>query len=96
MNKFSANRVDDTGEIGYKISKENDRIDAKYGFERVKDTQERTGYLFNIHSVSVDLKISNLTNIYLPTLNLDGNLESRSSSCGCSGHVFPANGWLAL
>lgn len=47
---FFTNR-DDTSEVGYRISKENDRIDAKYGFERVKDTQERTGYLFNMHSV---------------------------------------------
>lgn len=43
---------DDTNEIGYRQSKENDKIDLKYGFERVKDTQERTGYLVNMHSVS--------------------------------------------
>lgn len=36
----------------YKISRENDRIDTKYGFDRVKDSVERTGYLINMHSVS--------------------------------------------
>lgn len=36
----------------YKISRENDRIDTKYGFDRVKDNVERTGYLINMHSVS--------------------------------------------
>uniref|UniRef100_A0A336MSN0 DNA polymerase epsilon catalytic subunit n=1 Tax=Culicoides sonorensis TaxID=179676 RepID=A0A336MSN0_CULSO len=44
---------DDTSELGYRISKENDKIDAKYGFERVKDTQERTGFLINMHSTEI-------------------------------------------
>lgn len=39
-------------ELGYRESKENDRIDLKYGFDRVKDSKERTGYLMNMHSVS--------------------------------------------
>lgn len=36
----------------YNTSRENDEIDSKYGFERVKDNNERTGYLINMHSVS--------------------------------------------
>lgn len=35
---------------GIRESRENDKIDSKYGFDRVKDTQERTGYLINMHS----------------------------------------------
>lgn len=42
-----------SAEQSYKTSKENDSIDAKYGFERVKDGNERTGYLINMHSVSL-------------------------------------------
>lgn len=30
---------------------ENDGIDAKYGFERIRDNSERTGFLLNMHSV---------------------------------------------
>lgn len=33
--------------------RENDKIDSKYGFDRVKDTQERTGYLINMHTNEV-------------------------------------------
>ncbi|KAL9894607.1 DNA polymerase epsilon catalytic subunit 1 isoform 1-T1 [Glossina fuscipes fuscipes] len=40
-------------EAGYKQSRENDKIDAKYGFDRVKDTLERTGYLINMHRTEV-------------------------------------------
>lgn len=51
--KYVSDNNREIGEdLGYKISKENDRIDLKYGFERVKDTNERTGYLINMHSVS--------------------------------------------
>lgn len=39
-------------ELNYKTSRENDIIDSKYGFDRVKDGFERTGYLINMHSVS--------------------------------------------
>lgn len=39
-------------EAGYRESQENDKIDSKYGFDRVKDNKERTGYLINMHSVS--------------------------------------------
>jgi len=41
-----------SAEQSYKISRENDNIDSKYGFDRVKDGTERTGYLINMHSVS--------------------------------------------
>uniref|UniRef100_A0A182REB1 DNA polymerase epsilon catalytic subunit n=1 Tax=Anopheles funestus TaxID=62324 RepID=A0A182REB1_ANOFN len=53
--KYNAEKADgdDTNEIGYRQSRENDQIDLKYGFERVKDTQERTGYLINIHSTEI-------------------------------------------
>ncbi|XP_037953438.1 DNA polymerase epsilon catalytic subunit 1 [Teleopsis dalmanni] len=40
-------------EAGYRQSRENDKIDAKYGFERVKDSTERVGYLINMHSTEV-------------------------------------------
>lgn len=43
---------DESTENGYRESRENDKIDAKYGFERVKDAVERTGYLVNMHAVS--------------------------------------------
>lgn len=33
-------------------SLENDAIDAKYGFNRYKDTQEKIGWLLNMHPVS--------------------------------------------
>lgn len=54
--RFVAERAatgDDTNEAGYRESQQNDQIDAKYGFERVKDNTERTGYLINMHSVSL-------------------------------------------
>lgn len=34
---------------------ENEAIDIKYGFERVKDHIERTGFLLNMHAVSLDI-----------------------------------------
>ncbi|EDW38877.1 GL13784 [Drosophila persimilis] len=40
-------------EAGYRQSRENDKIDSKYGFDRVKDSQERTGYLINMHANEV-------------------------------------------
>lgn len=39
-------------EAGYRQSRENDKTDSKYGFDRVKDSIERTGYLINMHAVS--------------------------------------------
>lgn len=41
-----------SAEQSYRTSRENDSIDSKYGFDRVKDYNERTGYLINMHSVS--------------------------------------------
>ncbi|KAH8310400.1 hypothetical protein KR044_001123, partial [Drosophila immigrans] len=40
-------------EAGYRQSRENDKIDSKYGFDRVKDSLERTGYLINMHANEV-------------------------------------------
>ncbi|XP_055381319.1 DNA polymerase epsilon catalytic subunit 1 isoform X2 [Condylostylus longicornis] len=37
-------------EAGYRESRANDKIDSKYGYDRIKDSQERTGYLINMHS----------------------------------------------
>lgn len=45
-------RDDFFNEAGYRQSRENDKIDSKYGFDRVKDSIERTGYLINMHAVS--------------------------------------------
>jgi len=39
-------------------SLENDSVDAKYGFDRVKDGMCRTGWLLNVHPVCpLDLRI---------------------------------------
>lgn len=46
-------RDDYFNEAGYRQSRENDKIDSKYGFDRVKDGLERTGYLINMHTVSI-------------------------------------------
>lgn len=43
----------DNNSIGIRESRENDKIDSKYGFDRIKDTQERTGYLINMHSTEI-------------------------------------------
>ncbi|CAG9565610.1 unnamed protein product [Danaus chrysippus] len=32
---------------------DNDKIDSKYGFDRVRDTKERTGYLINMHTAEI-------------------------------------------
>lgn len=44
---------EETSEFRLRQVIENDVIDAKYGFERVKDSIERTGFLLNMHSVSI-------------------------------------------
>ncbi|XP_049530617.1 DNA polymerase epsilon catalytic subunit 1 [Anopheles darlingi] len=65
---------DDTNEIGYRQSRENDQIDLKYGFERVKDTQERTGYLINMHSTEIlndDRRLVAALDMYF--LQMDGS-----------------------
>lgn len=43
---------DESTESGFKVSQENDQIDEKYGYHRINDAVERTGYLFNMHTVS--------------------------------------------
>ncbi|XP_065073055.1 DNA polymerase epsilon catalytic subunit 1 [Ochlerotatus camptorhynchus] len=73
--KYIAEKVDgdDTNEIGYRQSKENDKIDLKYGYERVKDTQERTGYLVNMHSTEIlnqDRRLVAALDLYF--LQMDG------------------------
>jgi hypothetical protein len=42
---------EETSEVRLRQIIENDTIDAKYGFERVRDHTERTGFLLNMHSV---------------------------------------------
>ncbi|XP_053674267.1 DNA polymerase epsilon catalytic subunit 1 [Anopheles nili] len=74
--KFTTEKTDgdDTNEIGYRQSRENDQIDQKYGFERVKDTQERTGYLINIHSTKIlneDRRLVAALDMYF--LQMDGS-----------------------
>jgi len=44
---------EDSNDVRLKQSIENDLIDNKYGFIRVKDYQEHTGYLINMHSVII-------------------------------------------
>ncbi|CAG4957344.1 unnamed protein product [Colias eurytheme] len=44
---------EESSESRIRIAIENDRIDSKYGFDRVRDTKERTGYLINMHTAEV-------------------------------------------
>lgn len=44
---------EESSEYRIRTAVDNDRIDSKYGFERVRDTKERTGYLINMHTVSI-------------------------------------------
>ncbi|XP_038207055.1 DNA polymerase epsilon catalytic subunit 1 [Zerene cesonia] len=44
---------EESSESRIRIAIENDRIDSKYGFDRVRDTKERTGYLINMHMAEV-------------------------------------------
>uniref|UniRef100_A0A6P7GFS4 DNA polymerase epsilon catalytic subunit n=1 Tax=Diabrotica virgifera virgifera TaxID=50390 RepID=A0A6P7GFS4_DIAVI len=44
---------EDSSEFRIRQVIENDAIDAKYGFERIKNQQERTGFLLNMHSTEV-------------------------------------------
>lgn len=50
---LSSQFKEDSNDIRLKQSIENDLIDNKYGFIRVKDYQEHTGYLINMHSVTI-------------------------------------------
>lgn len=44
---------EDSSDVRIRQSIENDSIDSKYGFNRVRDYKERTGFLINMHSVRV-------------------------------------------
>ncbi|XP_046997014.1 DNA polymerase epsilon catalytic subunit 1 [Schistocerca americana] len=44
---------DDTSELRIREAVENDKIDSKYGFERVSDHLERVGFLINMHTTEV-------------------------------------------
>jgi hypothetical protein len=44
---------EETSELRLRELLENDAIDSKYGFERVADHRERTGYLINMHTVCI-------------------------------------------
>lgn len=44
---------EESSETRIRIALENDRIDSKYGFDRVKDLKERTGYLINMHTAEI-------------------------------------------
>ncbi|GBP24391.1 DNA polymerase epsilon catalytic subunit A [Eumeta japonica] len=48
----SANR-EESSESRVRTALENDKIDSKYGFDRVRDTKERTGYLINMHTAEI-------------------------------------------
>lgn len=43
---------EESSESRIRIAIENDKIDSNYGFDRVRDIKERTGYLINMHTVS--------------------------------------------
>ncbi|CRK94685.1 CLUMA_CG008185, isoform A [Clunio marinus] len=61
-----------SNEASYKVSRENDAIDSKYGFDRVKDGNERTGFLINIHSTEVldaDRRLVSALDLYFLTMN---------------------------
>ncbi|XP_049878007.1 DNA polymerase epsilon catalytic subunit 1 [Pectinophora gossypiella] len=44
---------EESSESRIRVALENDRIDSKYGFDRVRDAKERTGYLINMHTAEV-------------------------------------------
>ncbi|KAJ8911874.1 hypothetical protein NQ315_012540 [Exocentrus adspersus] len=44
---------EESSEFRLRQVKENDTIDIKYGFERIKNNQERTGFLLNMHSTEI-------------------------------------------
>ncbi|CAG0909608.1 unnamed protein product, partial [Cyprideis torosa] len=46
-------RRPDPSAVRLSASLENDQIDAKYGFERYKATEERLGWLINMHPTEV-------------------------------------------
>jgi len=48
--KSNQNTDEDRTDLRVKEALDNDIIDSKYGFDRVTDTDERVGYLINMHS----------------------------------------------
>uniref|UniRef100_A0A1B6LUL8 DNA polymerase epsilon catalytic subunit n=1 Tax=Graphocephala atropunctata TaxID=36148 RepID=A0A1B6LUL8_9HEMI len=65
---------EDSSEVRIKQSLENDSIDSKYGFDRVKDYQERTGFLINMHSTEIldeDKRLVSAVDYYF--IQEDGN-----------------------
>ncbi|CAB0010464.1 unnamed protein product [Nesidiocoris tenuis] len=44
---------EDNSDYRLRMSQETDAIDSRYGFERVKDHQERVGFLINMHSTEI-------------------------------------------
>ncbi|CAH0728541.1 unnamed protein product, partial [Brenthis ino] len=44
---------EESSESRLRVSIDNDRIDSKYGFDRVRDAKERTGYLLNMHTAEI-------------------------------------------
>ncbi|XP_072929758.1 DNA polymerase epsilon catalytic subunit 1 isoform X2 [Epargyreus clarus] len=44
---------EESSESRIRVALENDRIDSKYGFDRVRDSKERTGYLINMHTAEI-------------------------------------------
>ncbi|CAH2983486.1 unnamed protein product [Chilo suppressalis] len=49
----SSGAREESSESRIRNALENDRIDSKYGFDRVRDAKERTGYLINMHTAEV-------------------------------------------
>ncbi|XP_041968884.1 DNA polymerase epsilon catalytic subunit 1 isoform X2 [Aricia agestis] len=49
----SSGTKEESSESRIRIALDNDKIDLKYGFERVRDTKERTGYLMNMHTTEI-------------------------------------------
>nr|XP_026494308.1 DNA polymerase epsilon catalytic subunit A [Vanessa tameamea] len=49
----SSGSREESSESRIRIALDNDRIDSKYGFDRVRDTKERTGYLINMHTAEI-------------------------------------------
>ncbi|XP_023014693.2 DNA polymerase epsilon catalytic subunit 1 [Leptinotarsa decemlineata] len=63
---FSVNR-EESSEFRLRQVIENENIDLKYGFERLKDHQERTGFLLNMHSTEIvdeDKKLCSAVDYY--------------------------------
>ncbi|XP_075982570.1 DNA polymerase epsilon catalytic subunit 1 [Anticarsia gemmatalis] len=44
---------EESSESRIRVALENDKIDSKYGFDRVRDAKERTGYLINMHTAEI-------------------------------------------